>query len=195
MAARKSNARSRSKPARKAVAKRPAKRTAPGRAAATRSTVAAKRGRVAASRADAAAGAAMAMNAPNGKPAVNGIGLTHHHLDFTSHDVEGVRRFYAEVLGFKNVLYVPEQGYLTVMISPTSSAGFMAPMPGPPEAWRPPGEPCFYFFVEDVDAAAAALEARGVTIDQPPADMPWGHRLASFKDPEGRMICIARNLR
>ena len=139
--------------------------------------------------------AAMAMNAPNGKPPVNGIGLTHHHLDFTSHDVEGIRHFYADLLGFKNFLYIPEHKYLTIMISPTSSAGFMAPMPGPPEAWRPPGEPSFYFYVEDVDQACAALAARGVTIDQPPTNMPWGHRIATFRDPEGRQICVAKNIK
>lgn len=184
MAVRKTSARSRKKaaPARRSRPAQKQAKPAAGRAAPRRS-------------APAKAPSAMAMNAPNGQPAVNGIGLTHHHLDFTSHDVDGIRHFYTDVLGFKNFLYIPEHGYLTVMISPTSSAGFMAPMPGPPESWRPPGEPAFYFFVEDVDKACAALEARGVTIVQPPTDMPWGHRLAGFKDPEGRHICIARSLK
>ena len=138
----------------------------------------------------------MAMNAPNGKPVSSGIGITHHHSDYTSLDVEGVGRFYTEVLGFGNAIAIPEHGYLTVFLSPRSSLGFMAPMPGmAPESWSPPGEPHIYLFVEDVDQAYRNLTAKGVSFDQAPADMPWGHRLAAFRDPEGRKICLARDLK
>jgi catechol 2,3-dioxygenase-like lactoylglutathione lyase family enzyme len=71
----------------------------------------------------------------------------------------------------------------------------MPPAASAPEQWQPPGEPNFYFFVADVDAAHAALTARGVIFEQAPADMPWGHRVAVLRDPEGRRVCLARNLK
>jgi predicted enzyme related to lactoylglutathione lyase len=136
------------------------------------------------------------MNAPNGRPAVSDIGITHHHSDYTSHDVEGVRRFYTETLGLGNAIYIPEHGYLTVFFSPRSSLGFMAPMPGmPPESWSPPGEPNIYLFVEDVDRAHETLTARGVTFEMAPTDTPWGHRMAVLRDPEGRRVCLAKDLK
>lgn len=143
-----------------------------------------------------AAADVMRLDAPNGRPAASGIGVTHHHMDFTSHDVEGVRRFYAETLGFSNQLYMDPPGYLTVFVSPRSSLGFMRPAPGaPPESWSPPGEPSLYLFVEDVDRAHRRLVDAGVSFDQEPQDMPWGHRMAVFRDPEGRRVCIAKDLK
>ena len=136
----------------------------------------------------------MAMPAPNGRPIETGIGLTHHHMDFSTHDLEGMRRFFVETLGFTNVLHLPEHGYMTVFITPTSSLGFMPPANTAPDQWQPPGEPNLYFFVSDVDAVFAKLSAEGVLFDQPPTDMPWGHRLAILRDPEGRRVCLAQNL-
>ena len=68
-------------------------------------------------------------------------------------------------------------------------------MPGPPEQWRPPREPAFYFIVKDVDKAAAAVKAKGIALDQEPMDMPWGHRIATLRDPEGRMVCLAQTVK
>ena len=138
----------------------------------------------------------MAMNAPNGKPVATGIGLTHHHLDYATHDLEGMRRFFVETLGFTNVLHIAEANYLSVFVTPTSSLGFMPPPPNAaPESWQPPGEPNLYFFVADVDAAFAKLTSKGVSFDQAPTDMPWGHRLAILRDPEGRRVCLATTLK
>jgi catechol 2,3-dioxygenase-like lactoylglutathione lyase family enzyme len=139
--------------------------------------------------------AAIGMNAPNGKPARSKIGLIHHHMDYSTHDLDGMRRFFTETLGFSNVLSIPEHGYLTVFVTPTSSIGFMRPAGSAPEQWQPPGEPNFYFFVADVDRAYADLTSRGVAFDQPPSDMPWGHRLAILRDPEGRRVCLAHDLK
>jgi predicted enzyme related to lactoylglutathione lyase len=120
------------------------------------------------------------------------IGLWRHHLDYTSHDLPGIKRFYTQLLGFTNFVEEAKVGYLTISTTPTTSIGFMAPMPGPPEQWRPPGEPALYFFVKDVDRAHKDLVAKGVSFQQPPTDMPWGHRLAVCRDPEGRMVCLAQ---
>lgn len=129
-------------------------------------------------------------------PAIpNGIGLVAQHLDFTSHDLQGVRRFYTELLGFSKFEHDPGFDYLNVSIGPGVSIGFMPPMPGPPDQWRPPREPALYLVVENVDQACAALTQKGVTFDQPPADMPWGDRAARLRDPEGRMVWIAQHLK
>jgi predicted enzyme related to lactoylglutathione lyase len=122
----------------------------------------------------------------------NAIGVIRHHFDYTSHDVPGIRRFYTQVMGFTRFVEEPEVGYLTIQTTPTTSIGFMSPMPGPPEQWRPPGEPALYFFVKDVDRVHKDLVAKGVSFHQPPTDMPWGHRLAMCRDPEGRMVCLAQ---
>jgi catechol 2,3-dioxygenase-like lactoylglutathione lyase family enzyme len=46
--------------------------------------------------------------------------------------------------------------------------------------------------VEDVDAVAAGLVARGVELLRGPEDRPWGPRTASFRDPAGHVWEIAQ---
>lgn len=120
------------------------------------------------------------------------IGMTQQHMDYTTHDIEGVKRFYTEILGLSRFRFIPENSYLAIETGPSSSLGFMPPMPGPPERWRPPREPNLYLQVEDVDRAFRELSARGAAFEQEPADMPWGHRVALLRDPEGRMVCLAQ---
>ena len=36
------------------------------------------------------------------------------------------------------------------------------------------------------------LKAKGVTFQQEPKDMPWKHRVAVLRDPEGRMVMLAQ---
>jgi catechol 2,3-dioxygenase-like lactoylglutathione lyase family enzyme len=45
--------------------------------------------------------------------------------------------------------------------------------------------------VSDVDALAASLQSRGVTLLNGPMDRPWGPRTASFCDPSGHIWEIA----
>jgi len=47
-----------------------------------------------------------------------------------------------------------------------------------------------HFDVTDVDAAHQALVDRGVAFDDPPANRPWGARMAAFRDPEGYVLEI-----
>lgn len=124
--------------------------------------------------------------------AASAIGMLVQHLDYTTQAMDEVRRFYAELLGFKQARYDPQMNYFYVTTGGSSSIGFMPPMEGSPDQWRPPREPALYFMVKDVDAAHRELSKRGVTFDQPPQDMPWGHRVALLKDPEGRRVCLAQ---
>ena len=175
------------------AAKKPAARGAP-----RRSTVRPAPKPAAAPPAAAKPDAQPAPAKPAAQPAAtdeapNAIGAWHHHLDYTSHDMAGIKRFYTEVLGFTRFIEEPKVGYLSIRTTPTTSVGFMAPVPGPPEQWRPPGEPALYFFVKDVDRVHRDLVAKGVSFQEPPTDRPWGHRMAICRDPEGRMVCIAQD--
>jgi predicted enzyme related to lactoylglutathione lyase len=126
--------------------------------------------------------------------APNSVGCKSQHMDYTSHAMDEVMRFYTETLGFSNFQHDPSMNYLFVVTGPSSSLGFMPPMPGPPDQWRPPREPVIYLMVQDVNQAHGELMAKGVTFAQPPTDMPWGHRVAMLKDPEGRGVCLAQAL-
>lgn len=45
--------------------------------------------------------------------------------------------------------------------------------------------------VQDIDAVAARVRARGGVLDQEPRDMPWGDRLFSVSDPDGYKLNVA----
>ena len=173
------------------AAKTPARRAKTGsrpvRAAASRSAKAP--GRRPALRRPPARGA----TAPSAVP--NAIGFISQHMDYSSHALDEVRRFYAELLGFAQSEYDPKIDYLYVQTGPSSSLGFMPPRPGPPEDWRPPREPTLYIMVKDVDRVHRELVAKGVVFERPPEDMTWGHRVASLRDPEGRMVALAQGRR
>jgi catechol 2,3-dioxygenase-like lactoylglutathione lyase family enzyme len=126
--------------------------------------------------------------------APGGIGARVLHMNYNTHDLPQIKRFYTETLGFSNFEHDPRFDFLWVETTPGSSLGFMPPLPGPPEQWRPPREPSIYFEVQDVDRAHAMLAAKGVIFEQPPTDMPWGHRTAVLRDPEGRLVCLAQAL-
>jgi len=117
------------------------------------------------------------------------IGAITQHLDFTTHDPEALRRFYADVLGLRAESDGTPESF-RVRLNAGASVAFRPPAPGPPEQWRPPREPVMVFVVADADQAYETLRARGVSFDRPPADLSWGARGALLRDPEGRMVWI-----
>lgn len=52
----------------------------------------------------------------------------------------------------------------------------------------------FNIWVEDVDAAHAALVAKGVEFLHGPTDREWGMRNATFFDPDGHRFELARQI-
>jgi len=167
-------------PARKKVARRSAKKRAPAR-----KKIAAKR----------SAKRSAKKAAPKAPPVPqSAIGLLNQHMDYTTHRIGEVKRFYTEVLGFKQFDHEPQMNYLFVQTGNSSSVGFMPPMPGMGEP-SPAKEPTLYFMVKDVDKAYSELAAKGVPFEGPPADMPWGHRVVSTTDPEGRRVMLATTKR
>ena len=49
-------------------------------------------------------------------------------------------------------------------------------------------------WVEDVDAACAELEERGIALLNGPVDRPWGKRTAAFADPAGTVWEFAQDI-
>jgi predicted enzyme related to lactoylglutathione lyase len=172
-------------PAKKKAAKRSAKKRAPARKRPAAKKAAKKPARKAARKPQAA-------QAPAAPPSA--IGLLSQHMDYTTHRLDEVRRFYTDLLGFRRFEQDPQMNYLYVQTGHSSSVGFMPPMQGMGEP-SPAKEPTLYFMVKDVDRAYDALAARGVQFEGPPADMPWGHRVVSTIDPEGRRVMLATTKR
>lgn len=131
---------------------------------------------------------ALQPKAPAGPPSA--IGLLSQHMDYTTHRLADVKRFYTDLLGFRRFEQDPNMNYLYVQTGHSSSVGFMPPMQGMGEP-SPAKEPTLYFMVKDVDRAYTDLSAKGVQFEGPPADMPWGHRVISTIDPEGRRVMLA----
>ncbi|HSQ60745.1 MAG TPA: VOC family protein [Acidobacteriota bacterium] len=192
MPARKKTRRPASKSARRATA--PKRTKAAKRKAAPKRAAKRPAKKPAARRTAKPAGAARHQKAPAAAPpptaAANAVGFLMQHLDYTTHDPDAVRRFYVETLGFAEANHDPSFNYLYVRTGATSSLGFMPPMPGM-GAPSPVKEPTIYIIVEDVDRTYADLSMKGVHFEGPPADMPWGHRVVSTSDPEGRRVMLA----
>jgi len=131
--------------------------------------------------------------APAGFP--NAIGLQIQHVDFLTLRVDQVKRFYTEVLGFKEFRLEPKLNYLLIRTANGASLGFMPPNPQMLGEQPPPREPTLYFLVDDVDRVYAKLMAKGVGFLAPPTEMPWGHRVITTQDPEGRTVMLASEKR
>jgi predicted enzyme related to lactoylglutathione lyase len=185
--------RKRSRPKRATARKRGASKSRPKRAArkpaARRRAAPSKKSKRAPQRITRTGAAKAAAMPPSA------IGMRIQHMDYTSQAMDEVKRFYTELLGFKEFRQMTgDFNYLSVTTGPSSSLGFMPPMEGSPDQWSPPREPMLYFMVKDVDDAYRMLSNRGVSFDEPPQDMPWGHRVARLKDPEGRRVCLAQQM-
>jgi len=121
----------------------------------------------------------------------NAIGLQAQHVDFLTLRLDQVKRFYTEILGFKQFRQEPKLNYLYIRTTNGSSLGFMPPNPQMLGEQPPPREPTLYFIVDDVDSVYAKLLAKGVGFLGPPSEMPWGHRVITTQDPEGRTVMLA----
>ena len=48
-----------------------------------------------------------------------------------------------------------------------------------------------WVYADDCDAAVERLRAGGTTIEEEPADQPWGERVARVRDPDGNLVLVA----
>jgi predicted enzyme related to lactoylglutathione lyase len=125
----------------------------------------------------------------------NSIGLTSQHLDFLTLRLDQVKRFYTDILGFRSFRHEPKLNYLFIRTTGGSSLGFMPPNPQMLGEQPPPKEATLYFMVENVDRVYTALVAKGLGFLGPPQEMPWGHRVITTTDPEGRTVMLASEIK
>ena len=120
------------------------------------------------------------------------LSISSQHIDYMTYKSTQLQKFYGETLELKTEFRdVDGLAYLVVKTSSASSIGFMPPHPEMRADAPAPREPSLYFMVEDVDRAYAYLAAKGVAFVQPPQTMPWGHRVLTTTDPEGRTVMLA----
>ena len=112
---------------------------------------------------------------------------------FVDNPIEAFK-FYTEVLGFIERVYVPE-AYLAIVASPEEPGGtglLLEPNNNPiaktyQEALYKTGLPCIVFGVEDIQKEYERLKGRGVVFTQEPTKADWGTH-AVFDDTHGNLI-------
>lgn len=120
------------------------------------------------------------------------LAISSQHVDYVTYKSSQLQKFYGEILELPTEFRdVDGLDYLVVRTSSSSTLGFMPPHPDMRGGDAAPREPGLYFMVEDVDRAYEHLLAKGVRFARPPETMPWGHRVITTTDPEGRTIMIA----
>ena len=106
-------------------------------------------------------------------------------------NIKATEAFYCEKLGFRPGLFFGEPPTFCI-ISRDDVTIFLdlarTPHPAPlNQYWA------VYIYVDDVNAMAAELVARGVAFDREPEDQPYGCRDFDIRDPDGHLIGIGQN--
>ena len=114
---------------------------------------------------------------------------------FTVNNIARSLAFYTDVLGFLVEERWEEEGRL---VGATLKAGDCRLMIGQDDFAkgrdRPKGEGhrIWCRTIQDIDALAARVRARGGTMDSGPSDTAWGTRQIALTDPDGFRITIFR---
>ncbi|MBA3849720.1 MAG: glyoxalase [Opitutus sp.] len=109
-------------------------------------------------------------------------------IAITTKNVAALTAFYRDVVGFTHLFDAgPNLSFLDV-----GGVRLMISQPSAPEVDHPPS--LLYYLVADIDAAHAALKARGAKEERPPgltARMP-DHELwtSFFRDPDGNLFAL-----
>ena len=113
------------------------------------------------------------------------------HLALGVRDLEAMKRFYTDVLGFE-VEWEPDADNIYLSSGIDNLAFHRSPARA---EGRSAGSALDHLGLivrsaADVDAWAAFLESRGVTLDAPPRTHRDGARSCYFRDPDGNQVQI-----
>jgi catechol 2,3-dioxygenase-like lactoylglutathione lyase family enzyme len=117
------------------------------------------------------------------------------HLALGVHDLEAMKRFYVDLLGFE-IEWEPDADNVYLSSGVDNLALHRATAPAATRPTDERGESALDHFglivrsPEDVDAWAAFLESRGVRLDARPRTHRDGARSCYFMDPDGNRIQI-----
>ena len=113
-------------------------------------------------------------------------------------DLPASRKFYGNLLQMQeifsnhdSVVYQMGSACLNVLMK-ENAPELVAPLPIAPSSAG--SRSLLTVTVDDVDAAYAALVARGMTFLNGPIDRPWGMRTAAFADPSGHCWELAQKI-
>jgi lactoylglutathione lyase len=115
-------------------------------------------------------------------------------------DLATARAFYVRAFGAVQAYQFPPDGepvYVTLRIGSGQVALGVGTGPAlygeiPLPATGHAVDVCLY--VPDLDAVVAAAPGAGGTVVVPPADMPWGERVAYLGDPDGTMLLVIQSV-
>ncbi|GAA1721259.1 VOC family protein [Isoptericola hypogeus] len=114
-------------------------------------------------------------------------------------DLATARQFWVRAFGAEQAYQFPPEGdpvYVTLRVGTGQVALGVGTAPAlygeiPLPATGHAVDVCVY--VPDLDAVVAATPAAGGAVVVPPADMPWGERVAYVSDPEGTMLLVIQD--
>ncbi len=97
--------------------------------------------------------------------------------------------FYRDALGFKVIETYP--GAYARLRSPSGTTSIALHVLEKGQGLDPKLEGMrLYFEVKALERFCEGLAAKGVPLEQPPKDMPWGWRHAYLRDPDGHQISL-----
>jgi predicted enzyme related to lactoylglutathione lyase len=119
--------------------------------------------------------------------------MSNNIVFFSVHadDLPRAQRFYGSVFGWRFEPWGPP-GFFLVATGDKDDPGIQGSLQKRNEVV--PGKPLFGFectiSVDDIDAAAAAVEARGGKIIFPKFEIPTVGWIVKIQDPEGNIVCV-----
>ena len=112
---------------------------------------------------------------------------------FTVDDLEESLTWYRDIVGFTVEETYEHEGKLAGAALVAGTARLFIGQDDGAKGWdRVKGVGCRLLLhtVQDVDALAAGIKARGGTLASEPADTPWGTRAFSLTDPNGFQLTV-----
>ena len=109
-------------------------------------------------------------------------------------DLPRLVAFYSEGLGGTEAYRFPEEGDPAYVV--LTVAGAELGIAVDPDAADGATKQRFslWVYTENCDQAAEQLVRFGATVKNPPADQPWGERVADLYDPDGNWLHVAHRL-